>query len=448
MLDKFTEFLDTKLSTSMARLAEQRHLRAVRDGIVASLPLIIVGSFFLILAFPPLPDSWGVTQYLKENAVTILLPYRMTFFIISVYSTFGIGYSLAKSYKLDGLTGGLLATATFLLTIVPTAIEGLTPELLKIVEKSPELLAWYNSIPQGWQMPMANLGGGSMFVAIVTSIIGVEIYRFTDKSKFKITMPEAVPASVTRSFEALTPAALIIILMAIVTYFLGFDWHGFIAKLVTPLVSATDTLPSVIILIFLITFFWSFGIHGVSIIGSLARPLWIQLLDANTASYVMGQAVPGIAAEPFFQWFIWIGGSGATIGLALLLAFRAKSAYGKSLGKATVIPAIFNINEPIIFGAPIVLNPILIIPFVVAPIVMATVSWFAMSANLVSRVVVTAPWTLPGPVGAYLATGGDWRASVLNLLCIAISIIIYYPFVKMYDKRLLHEEKVEEQEAY
>ncbi|MDL0416191.1 PTS transporter subunit EIIC, partial [Clostridioides difficile] len=121
MLDKFTEFLDTKLSTSMARLAEQRHLRAVRDGIVASLPLIIVGSFFLILAFPPLPDSWGVTQYLKANAVTILLPYRMTFFIISVYSTFGIGYSLAKSYKLDGLTGGLLATATFLLTIVPTA---------------------------------------------------------------------------------------------------------------------------------------------------------------------------------------------------------------------------------------------------------------------------------------------------------------------------------------
>lgn len=180
----------------------------------------------------------------------------------------------------------------------------------------------------------------------------------------------------------------------------------------------------------------------------MARPLWIQLLDANTASYAAGQAVPGIAAEPFFQWFIWIGGSGATIGLALLLAFRAKSAYGKSLGKATVIPAIFNINEPIIFGAPIVLNPILIIPFVVAPIVMATVSWFAMSANLVSRVVVTAPWTLPGPVGAYLATGGDWRASVLNLLCIAISIIIYYPFVNMYDKRLLHEEKVEEQEAY
>lgn len=444
MLDKFTEFLDTKLSTPMAKLAEQRHLRAVRDGIVASLPLIIVGSFFLIVAFPPLPEAWGITQFLKANAGTILLPYRMTFFIISIYSTFGIGYSLAKSYKLDGLTGGILATATFLLTIVPTAIGGLTPDLLEIVEKSPELLAWYNSVPQGWQMPMGNLGGGSMFVAIITSIIGVEIYRLINKSKFKITMPDAVPASVARSFEALTPAAVIVVLMAVVTYFLGFDWHGFVAKLVAPLVSATDTLPSVIILIFLITFFWSFGIHGVSIIGSLARPLWIQLLDANTAAYAAGQTVPGIAAEPFFQWFIWVGGSGATIGLAILLAFRAKSAYAKSLGKATIVPAIFNINEPIIFGAPIVLNPILIIPFVVAPIIMGTVSWFAMSADLVSKVVVTAPWTLPGPIGAYLATGGDLRASVLNIICILISIVVYYPFVKMYDKKLLQEESGEQ----
>lgn len=444
MLDKFTEFLDTKLSTPMAKLAEQRHLRAVRDGIVASLPLIIVGSFFLIVAFPPLPEAWGITQFLKANAGTILLPYRMTFFIISIYSTFGIGYSLSKSYKLDGLTGGILATATFLLTIVPTAIGGLTPDLLEIVEKSPELLAWYNSVPQGWQMPMGNLGGGSMFVAIITSIIGVEIYRLINKSKFKITMPDAVPTSVARSFEALTPAAVIVVVMAVVTYFLGFDWHGFVAKLVAPLVSATDTLPSVIILIFLITFFWSFGIHGVSIIGSLARPLWIQLLDANTAAYAAGQTVPGIAAEPFFQWFIWVGGSGATIGLAILLAFRAKSAYAKSLGKATIVPAIFNINEPIIFGAPIVLNPILIIPFVVAPIIMGTVSWFAMSADLVSKVVVTAPWTLPGPIGAYLATGGDWRASVLNIICIIISIVVYYPFVKMYDKKLLQEESGEQ----
>lgn len=443
MIDKFADFLDKNLSMPMARLAEQRHLRAVRDGIVASLPLIIVGSFFLIIAFPPLPESFPFVAYLKANAAKILLPYRMTFFIISIYSTFGIGYSLAKSYKLDELTGGILATATFLLTIVPKAIWGLSPELLKLIENNEELMNFYKSLPMGFQMPMSQLGGGSMFVAIIASIIGVEIYRLTDRMNFKIKMPEQVPTSVARSFEALTPCAFIILFMSVVTYFLGFDWHGFIGKLVTPLVKATDTLPSVCILIFLITFFWSFGIHGVSIVGSIARPIWIQILDANTAAYSLGEKVPGIAAEPFYQWFVWIGGSGATIGLAICLAFFAKSSYAKSLGKTTLAPAIFNINEPLIFGCPIVLNPILIIPFVLSPMVQAIVAWFAMSLGLVSKVVVTAPWTLPGPVGAYIATGGDWRASVLNIVCIVISIVIYYPFFKMYDTKLLKEESAE-----
>ena len=430
MLDKITNFLETKLSAPMMKLSQQRHLRAIRDGIIASLPLIIVGSFFLILAFPPLPADWGITKFLTSNATTILLPYRMTFYIISVYSTFGIGYSLAKSYKLDELTGGILSTTAFLLTIVP---QMLTADHI-VAEMLPTVVT-------GFMMPMANLGGGSMFVAIITSILAIEIYRITNNSKFKIKMPDQVPPSVARSFESLTPVAVIILFIGGVTYFLGFDWHGFVAKLIAPLVSATDTLPSVIILVLLITLFWSFGIHGVSIIGSLARPLWLQLIDANSAAYAAGQQVPGIAAEPFFQWFIWVGGAGATIGLAILLAFNTKSAYAKSLGKTALVPCIFNINEPIIFGTPIVLNPILIIPFVLAPTVLAIISWIATNMGLVSKVIVTAPWTLPGPVGAYIATGGDYRAAVLNIICIIISVVIYYPFVKMYDQKLLKEEK-------
>ncbi|GAA0071191.1 PTS sugar transporter subunit IIC [Clostridium sardiniense] len=417
MLEKITDFLENKLSMPMARLAEQRHLRAIRDGIIATLPLIIVGSFFLIIAFPPLPDSWGITQYLKENASTILLPYRMTMYIMTMYATWGIGYSLAKSYKLDGVTGGILAAIAFMMTIVPQVVEGM-----------------------GFVMPMGNMGGGGMFVGIVVSIFAVEVLRFTTTKNFRIKMPEQVPPSVARSFEALTPTAIVILFMGVVSYFLKFDWHGFIAKVVDPLVSASDTLPSVLILVFLITLFWSFGIHGVSIIGSLARPLWLQLLDQNTAAVAAGQTATGIAAEPFYQWFIWVGGSGATIGLVILMATICKSKYGKSLGRTALVPGIFNINEPVIFGAPIVLNPILIIPFVITPMVSAIVAWFAMSFDLVNKVTVTAPWTLPGPIGAFLATGGDWRASVLNIICIIISLIIYYPFVKMYDKKLLAEE--------
>ncbi|MGG7178174.1 PTS sugar transporter subunit IIC [Clostridium paraputrificum] len=420
MLDKFTKFLDEKLSTPMAKLAEQRHLRAVRDGIIATLPLIIVGSFFLIIAFPPLPESWGITAYLKANASTILLPYRMTMYIMTMYATWGIGYSLAKSYKLDGVTGGVLASMAFMLTLVPQVIEGF-----------------------GFMMPMANMGGGGMFVGIIVSIIAVEVLRFTTVKNIRIRMPEQVPPSVARSFEALTPTAIVIFLIGSITYFLGFDWHSAVSKAVAPLVSATDTLPSVLILVLLVTFFWSFGIHGVSIVGSLARPLWLQILDANTAAQAAGEALPGIAAEPFFQWFIWIGGSGCTIGLVILLATITKSSYGRTLGKATLVPGIFNINEPVIFGAPIVLNPTLIIPFIIAPMVTATVAWFATTMGLVNAVVVTAPWTLPGPIGAFLATGGDWRASVLNIVCIIIAIVIYYPFVKMYDNKLLQEEQVE-----
>lgn len=354
MLTKFTEIIERYLAGPMATIANQRHLRAIRDGIIATLPLIIVGSFFLIIAFPPLPPSWGIYQFLSENAATILLPYRMTMYIMSLYATFGIGASLAKTYKLDVVSGGLLATIAFLLTFIPVNIP------LEAAEAAGT---------SGFVLPMANLGGGGMFVGIITSIFAVEVYRLTDKSKFKITMPEQVPPAVARSFEALTPTLIVILVMASISYYIGFDWHTAVSKIVSPLISATDTLPSVLLLIFLITFFWAFGIHGVSIIGSLARPLWLQILESNTTAAAAGEALPNIAAEPFYQWFVWIGGAGCTIGLAILLAFTAKSKYASKLGKAIITPSIFNINEPVIFGVPIVLNPTLIIPFIFAPMV-------------------------------------------------------------------------------
>ena len=259
MLDKFTQFIERHLAGPMEKLGSQRHLRAVRDGIVSTLPLIIVSSFFMILAFPPLPQSWGIYQFLSSNATTILLPYRMTMYIMSLYAAFGIGYSLSRSYKLDGLSGGILATTAFLLTFTPVNIPA-------------EALDAAGTV--GFVLPMANLGSAGMFVAIITSILAVEIYRLTDKSKFKITMPEQVPPAVARSFEALTPTLVIILGMGAITYYIGFDWHTIVAKVVDPLVSAADTLPSVLLITFLTTFFWSFGIHGASIVGSLARPLW------------------------------------------------------------------------------------------------------------------------------------------------------------------------------
>ncbi len=390
MLSKLTTFMDEKLSTPMAKLAEQRHLRAIRDGIIATLPLIIVSSMFMVIAFLPnsMPKDWGIAQFLLANQAKILLPYRVSMYIMTLYAVFGIGYSLAGSYELDPLSGG-------------------------------------------------------MFIGILASFFAVEVYRFTQKSGFKISMPPQVPSSVARSFEALTPTAVVLVAVAAVTMFLGIDVHTIVSKMVSPLVSATDTLPSVLVIIFLEVFFWSFGIHGVSIVGSLARPLWLVLLEGNTSAYVAGETVIHTAAEPFYQWFVRIGGCGATIGLAILFAFFAKSAYGKALGKTSIIPAVFNINEPMIFGAPIVMNPMLVIPFIVTPLVTGTIAWIVTQLGWVNHVVASAPWTLPGPIGAFLACGSDWRAAVLNLVLIALSVVIYYPFFKMYDSSLKAEEQEE-----
>ena len=437
-----------KLSMQMAKLSEQRHLRAIRDGIIATLPLIIVGSIFLIVAFPPFPADWGISLWAKKNIAQILLPYRMTMFIMALYAVMGIGNSLAKSYKLDGITGAILATSGFLLTIVPTIVKEILvvtqvidgKEVQIIAEKGTEGATVLQEAA-GFVMPMTNLGSAGLFVGIIIAIFAVEVYRFTTTTGFRIKMPDSVPASVARSFEALTPTLIVVLVVATVTYWLHINLHGIMKIIIEPLVKATDSWFSVIIIVFLITFFWSFGIHGVSIVGSLVRPLWLTLLDQNTAALADGKVIPHIAAEPFYQWFIWIGGSGATIGLAILLATVSKSSYGKTLGRTSIVSSIFNINEPIIFGAPIVLNPILIPPFIIVPVVNSSIAYLCTSMGLVNKVTSTPPWTLPGPIGAFLATNGDYRAAMLNIVLIISSAVIYYPFFKAYDKKLLEDEK-------
>ena len=443
MFEKISKLIEGRLAGPLEKLSNQRHLRAIRDGIIATLPLIIVSSLLMVIAFSynQMPESWGIRQVIQDNAVAILLTYRMSMYIMTLYAVFGIGYSLAKSYDLDGLSGAILAELTFLLTIVPVSIPDVTESISALAETNAELSTFLSALPSGYVIPAEYLGSAGMFIGIISAFIGVEIYRFTQVKGFKITMPAAVPPAVARSFESLTPTIIIILGVSTITMWLGINVHQLVGNLIKPLISVTDTLPSTLLIIFLIMFFWSFGIHGDSVVSSLARPIWLILLDQNTAAVASGGVATHIGVEPFLQWFVHIGGSGATLGLAILFCVKAKSKYGKTLGRTTILPSIFNINEPMIFGAPIVLNPMLLIPFIVTPLILATIAWIATAMNLVNCAVTIAPWTLPGPIGAYLACGGDWRAAVLNVILIIISIIIYYPFFKMYDNELLAEEK-------
>lgn len=274
-------------------------------------------------------------------------------------------------------------------------------------------------------------------------MISVEIIRWFKEKNLVIKMPDGVPPAVSNSFVSLVPASVIIILAWVIKEVLHFDLNAGLLAILSPLSNfGKDNFISSVIPPFFNSLFWLFGIHG-AITSTPIYPYWYKNLDANMASIAHGVSAanaPRFMTEQFFQWFVYIGGSGTILGLCILLAFMSKSSFGKTLGKAVIIPSIFNINEPIIFGLPIVLNPYFAIPFVVTPMVTGALTYFAMALHLVSRTIALVPWTLPGPIGAYMATGFDWRAAVLSIINVIISIVIYYPFFKVWDKKQLEKE--------
>lgn len=448
--ESMSTWIDEHLAGPMARVAEQRHLRAIRDGIVSTLPLIIVSSFLMVIAFAynQMPADWALAAWLKANAVKILLPYRMSMYILSLYACFGIGYSLGRSYKVDGLMSGLLSVMAMLLTIVPVMMPDLDDAINAALAASPLADAGFPdamaAVNGAYVMNMNYLGTGQLFVAIIAAFSAVEIYRLCVQHRLTIKMPAQVPEAVSNSFAALIPTAIVFFLFSAVCIWGGFNVHDFITALIMPLVSGVDTLGAALVVVFLEMLFWFFGIHGSSVVYSIARPLWLVLLDENAA----GTALPHVVSEPFFQWFVQIGGSGCTISLAILLLFASRSKYGKMMGKATIVPAVFNINEPLMFGVPLVLNPTMMIPLILVPVVNVLISYLCLSVGLVGRFVgAIVPWTLPGPVGAFLACGGDWRAAVLSVALIALGVAIYYPFFRAWERQVLAEERADEAEA-
>ena len=209
-----------------------------------------------------------------------------------------------------------------------------------------------------------------------------------------------------------------------------------------PLGLIGGTLPGTFIAVLLNSIFWFCGVNGGQVVGSVMNPIWLQYTDENRLAQAAGEVLPHIITAPFMDLFVYIGGGGATIGLALCLIFFSKSNEYRTLGKISGIPALFNINTAILFSFPTVLNPIMIIPFVLTPVVNAIITYFAMVSGLVPLTTgVTLPWTTPPIIGGFLATGGSWQGAALQVVLVAVSFLIYYPFFKSADKRNLAIEK-------
>lgn len=302
-------------------------------------------------------------------------------------------------------------------------------------------------VTAGRYINIANLGSGSLFGAIVTAIVSVEIYRFFIEKKITIKMPDGVPPEVTNSFVALIPGAVILIFFWVVRHMLGFDLNGFLSQLLMPLkgVLAGNSLFGGLLTVFLICFFWVLGIHGPAIMGPVIRPFWDISIAENIDAFNAGtnaQNMPNIFTEQFLQWFVWIGGAGTTLALVVLFMF-SKSKYLKSLGRLSILPGLFNINEPMIFGAPIVMNPVLGIPFIVAPLVTTTLSYILTVSGVVPMMVARLPFAMPAPIAAWMSTNWSVAAGVLVVVNFLITLAIYYPFFKVFEKQQLAREAEE-----
>lgn len=423
-MEKLMKWVEEKLVPPMAKIGTQRHLLAIRNGVVSTLSLILIGTFFMVFINLPFP---GWNEFIAPYSATIVLPFRITMGLMAIYATFVMGSDLAKSYGLDSVTGGILSLGTFFMLQVPVNV--LTPE----------------EAPLGWVLPMSSLGASGMFAGILSMIFAVEVYRFFKKRNITIKMPEQVPPAVARSFEALIPGAVILTTTWLIRSVAGFDVNASLLSLFEPLTNILgNNLLGVLLPMFLIHLLWSFGIHGMSIVGAVVRPMWLIMLDENAKALADGTAatkLPYIAPEQFYQWTVTIGGAGATIVVSVLFLFFCKSKFLKEVGRFSIIPGIFNINEPMIFGAPMMLNPYMFIPFNLVPLVLTIVSYFAVKLEMVNGFTVLPTWTLPAPIGGYLSAGNDWRVVVLIVINTLIAFIIYYPFVKAYDKKMLSDEQ-------
>lgn len=429
-MDNFVNIIEDKVMPVADKLGSQKHMVAIRKGIISTLPLTIVGSFFTILIFFPIP---AVAEFLEPVQEILDIPFRYTVGLLALYVTYGIAFSLAKDYKLDTLTASILATMAFMITAAPP---------LRVFEDVEGVIS------SGRYVNIANLGAGSLFGAIVTAIISVEIYRLLVEKNITIKMPEGVPPEVSNSFVALIPAAVILTFFLVVRHILGFDINAFLSTILMPFrdVLAGNNLLGGIFTVFLICFFWVLGIHGPAILGPVIRPFWEISIAENIEVFTQtgsAQELPNIFTEQFLQWFVWIGGAGTTLALVVLFLF-SKSKYLKQLGRLSFLPGLFNINEPIIFGAPIVMNPVLAIPFIIAPIVTTTLSYFLTTTGLIPMMAVRLGFTIPAPIAAWMSTNWSVAAGALVVVNFFIALAIYYPFFKVFEKQQLEREVQEE----
>ena len=440
--NKLFKFLNNYLMGPMGKISQFRIVRGVMAAGMASIPFTIVGSMFLIISVLPqtfsgLQGIWDVSFNRIQNLY--MLGNMATMGILALYFCIVFGFEYTKiqaqeeKINLNPLNGALLSMMAYFMCLPELIFENGTTTLINIVTDDKKII-------DGWEMSggVTRLGTTGIFTAIIMSIIAVKIYALCVKRKWVIKMPETVPTGVSSSFTALIPTVLtalsvIIINGALVA--LGTDIFKIIAVPFSFVTNLTNTWLGLLVIYFLMHALWIVGIHGATIVTSFLTPIVLSNMVLNQT----GANIP--FAGEFNNSFVTIGGSGATLGMVVFITFFAKSAQLSALGKASIVPSLFNINEPILFGMPVVYNPYTAIPFFLAPMSSMSVAYFAIKWGLVNPPIAQVPWPTPLGLSGFIGSGGDWRAFVLGIVCAVIAFVIWFPFIKFYDGKLHHEEQ-------
>lgn len=423
----FKDFIEGKLMPVMAAVGQQRHLVAVRDGIVMNLIPSMVGSIFLLIAALPIP---GYGDWIRSIGLfdALLIPIGATLDLMGITASIAIAYRLAEGYKVDALAAGILSLLCFFL-LTPYRI---THELVE---------GGITGV-----LPIMYLGSRGLFTALVVAIVSAEIYVKAVKAKLTINMPEGVPPAVSKSFAALIPCALTILVFWLLRLLIDAspyeNIHTVLQEFVAaPLTGIGGSLFGALLFMFLVHFLWFFGIHGHLVIGSVMDPIFYLLQDQNRLAFQAGEALPNIFTRFWFDLYVTMGGSGASLSVVLALALFARSRHLRQVGRLAALPGVFNINEPFIFGIPLVFNPILFVPWLCVPLTNVVLAWGGTITGFLPRHNgVLMPWTTPVIISGFLVSG--WRSALMQIILIFIDAFIWLAFMRKLDN-IEHQKELD-----
>jgi len=402
-------FLNQRIVPGLTALGENPYLSAIRAGMVSVTPLTIIGGLFMVLAFLPVP-GWEarIAPYLQ----LLQVPVTATFGLLGVFVCFAIGYDLGKQFKQEAIISASMATLIFLM--IQIELKDLT-------------------------LPMEGLGSKGLFSAILIALVTVRVQKFFTDRSWVIRLPKNVPPVVYESFLSLTPMVFLVVAFWVIRFVAGVDINAGVQSLFAPLLFALNTLPGILVFAFLVTLLWSVGINGDNTLDAIVAPIFLQFLADNVEAATKGLPLPYITALGFFTSFVNVGGTGATIALALVLLNSKEPAFRK-ISRLSLPTQVFGINEPIFFGIPIVLNPVFMAPYILNALILTTGSYLLMDWGVIQKPFVNVPWTTPPIIGHFLVTGGDWKAAVWGGVSIVIAMAVYYPFAKAAERQRLQAE--------